>query len=343
MAPSTSTPQYTVLSSAAEAGVDQLWKFQLRKENAVLLEKLEANDKLIQTIAVDNNRRAQETEERITALEAKLTKFESERKDAQRQEKQRDELAAIQAQMKDFREGLASGSEFNEASCFSPQKILINTAAQATLPKETPSTGPADPSIEQPPSGTAQLIVPNVETNEPSIGTSATNSPPPARPLIANKVVHTTRGSAKQAIAMQGPTTRSRRKSLELTSHDAQKASKPLKLSQGNSSLKAYLHNASSIFSTLSNTGPQFEINFVALFIKGLRDGSAREKLVNELQLIHPSKMKKDGQMEILCEWEDVPEALKSAGMVEIDAREGERPPRRKGNILVPRELIEGA
>jgi hypothetical protein len=100
---------------------------------------------------------------------------------------------------------------------------------------------------------------------------------------------------------------------------------------------------ASNIFTTLPNTGPQFEIDFVALFIKGIRESKTRQKLVNELQLIHPCRMKKDGKMEILCEWGDVREALVSAGLVERVAEEGEQAPRRKGNILVPRELIEGA
>ena len=89
---------------AAESGVDQLWKFQLRKENAALLERLHDSEKLIQAIAAHNNRRAQEAQERIAALEAKLTMIESEEKtNAQRCEMQLEELSILKAQMKEFR------------------------------------------------------------------------------------------------------------------------------------------------------------------------------------------------------------------------------------------------
>jgi hypothetical protein len=95
----------SILTPATEVGVDQLWKFQIRKENTALLEKLESNEKLIHAIAAENNRKVQEAQERITELEAKVTKIEAEEKKyIQRREKQSEEIATVKAQMKKFRE-----------------------------------------------------------------------------------------------------------------------------------------------------------------------------------------------------------------------------------------------
>ena len=215
---------------------------------------------------------------------------------------------------------------------------------------EVPPTSISVPTIEQHLTTALSHSSTKVDAIEcGSTTTSAMNSLSSAQTLAARKAIDTashgttTQCASKTTVVMRRPTTRSRRKALELTTSNSQVASKPLRLSQGNGSLETYLLNSSSIFSTLPNSGPQFQIDFVALFVKGIRDSKAREKLVNELQLIHPSKMKKDGKMEILCEWDDVSDALRSARLIEMGDKEGEQAPRRKRNILVPKESIEGA
>jgi hypothetical protein len=70
----------TALTPAAEDGVNLLWTFQLRKENAGLLEKLQASERTIQASASESTRYFQEVNDRVAALEARLSKIESEEK-----------------------------------------------------------------------------------------------------------------------------------------------------------------------------------------------------------------------------------------------------------------------
>ena len=83
-----------------QEGIDSLWKHQLRKENAALLEKQEANAKLLQSLATETVRNRKEYEERLAALETKLLNLQSEeRKDRHAFERWGEELASMQAQM----------------------------------------------------------------------------------------------------------------------------------------------------------------------------------------------------------------------------------------------------
>ena len=68
------------LTPAADDGVNLLWKFQLRKENAGILEKLQASERAIQECASESTRYFQEINERVAALEEKLAKTDSEAK-----------------------------------------------------------------------------------------------------------------------------------------------------------------------------------------------------------------------------------------------------------------------
>ena len=62
----------------------------------------------------------------------------------------------------------------------------------------------------------------------------------------------------------------------------------------------------------------KLEIDFIALFIKGMRDEDKREILVGELQQQHQSRTKKDGKVEILCKWKDVGQGMKDAELITI-------------------------
>lgn len=70
----------TGLTPAAEDGINLLWTFQLRKENAGLLEKLQASERTIQACASESTKYFQEVNDRVAALEARLSKIESEEK-----------------------------------------------------------------------------------------------------------------------------------------------------------------------------------------------------------------------------------------------------------------------
>jgi hypothetical protein len=82
------------------------------------------------------------------------------------------------------------------------------------------------------------------------------------------------------------------------------------------------------------------EMEFVGAFLKGLRETKQRDVLVKELQKAHQCCTGKDGRVEIICEWEDVAEALVKAGLVESEGRVG-KPGKRRKRILIPKEMIE--
>lgn len=104
------------------------------------------------------------------------------------------------------------------------------------------------------------------------------------------------------------------------------------RLHQGTKSLKSYLDKATTTWMSLPvPKGQKLEIDFIALFIKGMRDEDKREILVGELQQQHQSRTKKDGKVEILCKWKDVGQGMKDAELITMgDISTG--PEEKKGN-----------
>jgi hypothetical protein len=81
--------------------------------------------------------------------------------------------------------------------------------------------------------------------------------------------------------------------------------------------LKTYLDKATTKWMSFPAPKDQkLEIQFIALFIKGIEDERKREILISELQQQHQSRTKKDGKVEILCKWKDVGQGLKEAGLI---------------------------
>lgn len=100
MAPANLTWQPTASTLAAEAGVEQLWKLQLRKENAAILEELQRCGKNLEEFAADDKRKFQEIEERIAGLESRASELEAElKKDRQAREKYLQDIAALKARI----------------------------------------------------------------------------------------------------------------------------------------------------------------------------------------------------------------------------------------------------
>lgn len=116
------------------------------------------------------------------------------------------------------------------------------------------------------------------------------------------------------------------------------------KLSQNHSSYIKYHQKANEIFKALPNKDTKLEIEFVNAFIRGITTERSREKLVDELQQIHPSRNKKDGKVEILCDWEDVLGGMRQAGMLEGRSekeKSKETSFNKKKRILNPRGQVE--
>jgi hypothetical protein len=82
-----------------------LWRHQLRKESAALLERLDASRKLIEDIDSDTTRKLQDTAERISMLETRLSTIDSEgNKLREAKQKWDEDVAALKAQMSVRRE-----------------------------------------------------------------------------------------------------------------------------------------------------------------------------------------------------------------------------------------------
>jgi hypothetical protein len=107
-------------------------------------------------------------------------------------------------------------------------------------------------------------------------------------------------------------------------------AFKVLRLAQGTNHIKTYYNNANEVFKGLDVNDAQLEVDFVSAFISGITDPKISNRLVSELQRAHPSRNKKDGRIEVLCDWDDVPEGLRKAGLLSP----GKEASRRKHRIL---------
>lgn len=160
----------------------------------------------------------------------------------------------------------------------------------------------------------------------------------------------------RSPVAKKIPSTRSRSKSIEngpnietVKPTTVMPARLP-KLSQNHSSYIKYHQKASELFAALPDKGvveeaePKMEVTFIAAFIKGITSESARDRLVDELRQSHPSINKKDGRIEILCEWGDVLEGMKRAGL--LDGRGGKDKHNevylsKKKRLLDPRSQVE--
>jgi hypothetical protein len=87
----------------------------------------------------------------------------------------------------------------------------------------------------------------------------------------------------------------------------------------------------------------RFDTDFVSSFLRGISTKKIREKLVDELRQFHPSRMKKDGWVEILCEWGDIEAGLLRGGLL-MNLENDHANDKRKGRILNevnPRTMVE--
>jgi hypothetical protein len=160
-------------------------------------------------------------------------------------------------------------------------------------------------------------------------------------PAISNKVPsgqsqNTSRTRPKPTIARR-PVTRSRNRVTDYPTDTLvespparHEASSIPRLSQGTNHVKTYYNNANEVFKGLNMNEAQLEVDFVSAFISGITDGKIKNMLIAELQKLHPSRNRKDGRIEVLCDWDDIPEGLRKAGLLS-PAKESSR---RKHRIL---------
>lgn len=107
----------------------------------------------------------------------------------------------------------------------------------------------------------------------------------------------------------------------------------------GASSINAYHTSASKAFAelTLDKSG---EIEFVARFVKGILFNSHRIILIRQLEKTNPS-ITDSGEQRILCQWNDVADALRSSGLIDSEVAAEVPRAKKKRRVLIPPEMIE--
>jgi hypothetical protein len=112
------------LTTAAE-GVNILVTYQLRKENAAILEKQAANERMIQACITATNQHFQHVNERLDALDIKLSELESkENKDREAIEEWGAEARLLKRQIE---EGLGKQSSARESIITGNSAQIANT------------------------------------------------------------------------------------------------------------------------------------------------------------------------------------------------------------------------
>ncbi|RFU31999.1 hypothetical protein B7463_g4304, partial [Scytalidium lignicola] len=314
----------------AIVGVDQLWKWQLRKEHsallmemekykaglnkdeehAAILAKLNDQEEKVKAMAEQCTRKFEEAEVRINQLEKSIFRLEEQ------------ELARIKA-AKDI---IIRQPELTDSPTTMPVDLRGNPretmivklridprriiSTQSPIrPQETTTT-----SSRQPPDSavrcsstrsssltnmtTASLIMArtlNKEAeiavlSEPSAGTETVSKPSIAEPICKKQPAHIPHENTKKGSTI---------------------FSMP-KLAQGRSTLEDYVQKSQ----TLARDVPKDrEVEFIAAFIKGIKNASTRKKLVQKLMSIHPSTTKGKNEVEIICMWSDVEDGLRKANL----------------------------
>jgi hypothetical protein len=77
-----------------------------------------------------------------------------------------------------------------------------------------------------------------------------------------------------------------------------------------------YYNTACKIHSGLGDLEDQDEIEFVDAFIAGINSDAERDDLSSQLEQWHPSRTKKDGNIQLMCRWEDVEEGMIATGLM---------------------------
>ena len=135
----------------------------------------------------------------------------------------------------------------------------------------------------------------------------------------------------------QTPTTRANL-SQTPSSHRHKNTEFPRLVQGSTTSLKAYHTSASIAFATLA-LDKNGEIEFVARFIKGMQTAFNRNLLLKQLEKTNPS-ITESGEQRVLCQWDDVAEALRSTGLIEPGVVVEVLPAKKKRRVLIPPEMI---
>lgn len=170
--------------------------------------------------------------------------------------------------------------------------------------------------------------IPAINTASPAHLTSQSTK------KAARKPAH--RKSSKAAAAapkLRVPGTRGRKTPPKPTAPSNTAPSKFRYLEQGPGGILNYYNEACKIHSGLGDLNSQGEIDFVDAFIAGISSPIERDDLSSQLEQLHPSRTKKDGNIQLMCRWENVEEAMVFAGFMPDKEHEEDRSSKKRKTL----------
>lgn len=102
--------------------------------------------------------------------------------------------------------------------------------------------------------------------------------------------------------------------------------------------MREYYAKVNSMYQALQDidNDANFDVQFVSAFLRGIEVAKNREKLVDELRQFHPSRVMENKWIDIICEWDDVEDAIHRAGLF-VEAKANKR----QGRFMNPRTMVE--
>lgn len=330
---------------------------QLQQLTADAIKNKKNFDERMTALEEQTIKNKKEFDERMAALETTILNLASEeRRDRDGFEKYGEELATLRSQMGGVMETLKAHDwqPTGGISFLLPPRLATYSLIAQTLASHTGVSSSRDgPVIAFEPPKTISLTtgstkIDNMQPAPTSTKTSKhVQAPIPAPNTIAAcRINNRAENISSETV---GPMTRSRSRTRSHSAGDptynrppiqapapasrttvptsartvtAQTSTQLPRLYQGHNSYKRYLDKATAAFNSLPHPVDQkFEIEFVSLFIQGITTEDKRNNLIAELQQQHQSRRKKGGKVEILCEWKDVAEGMKAAGLLQAASR----------------------
>jgi hypothetical protein len=291
----------------AEQGVEQLWKYQLRREHAALLEAVDAQNVSVRQI-----------EERVNALDTRMSKVLSDHAQLTRDVQSRiNDLADFRKAEKSIKSELQALAErvgglenktvkSQENPCtlssktFSSHKYVNNYILVLAVADELLATAPEAPSSSVTPQDVAQ---------------------PPSTTAIKKGPRH---------VANTGP----RRSKRLLRDEDCSSTADPPAysklpdppLTQDGRPIEVFVNCFDYVSVTIA---PHDQKLLAAMFVTGLDERKLQDIIVSALEKKKMAKVHENKKVEIRCVWDDVKKELERCGMLATEGRAVEKKKRK--------------
>ncbi|KAG9236499.1 hypothetical protein BJ875DRAFT_225711 [Amylocarpus encephaloides] len=334
-------------SQTAMVGADQLWKYQLRQENAALQEQIQALPALSTTLL--------EVKNFVAELATEVGKFKVDRQ--KMVEQRREDVARFDACLAEMQKKIGvtqkevdelmmqrKRKRDDEQSQDSARKLLETALAglddqRDNVPRDSiPLDGGKLDTINR----TSQERPPKVATREarrPSnrqaagVGRQNTHQSleaQPPRDSTETPETITSNMSAQRvepSPIVQPPNTvvKSTKAKEKAPNKTPQKDTSEVSISQNGRSINDYLQRGVNFYSGYPAMTNEEDMGFANAWIQGLDDPQAINHLVDTLLYNHQSRTNVDGIIHVLCRWSDIEQGLIEAKMISAKDVEPQR------------------